>query len=684
MKKAIVIVAAVLVILVGVALAVPFFVPAGVYTAKISEAVKSATGRSLTLGGDVGFSLFPSVGVTAENVAFANAPGAADADMATLKSLEVRLKVMPLLSGNVEVESFVLVEPVIRLEIDRQGRPNWTFDQGKAAAPAEPGKPAEPGGPPIGGLTLDDVRIENGRILYADARSGLKEEVKDVDMTLSLPSLERPLKASGNLTWHDKKIELDVSAEKPGALIAGGASPATVSVQGEPLKLTFAGTLANAAKLKVDGALALDVPSVRGLAAWAGKPIEAPGETLGPLAFKGTVAVDGTTYAVKDADIRLDAIAAKGALSAVMGGARPAIKGKLEVGDVDLNPYLPPETADAKPAPGQGGGGTAGGAPAGWSEAPMDMSGLKAADVDFDLSVKSILARKIRVGQSALGLAIKGGRLTADLKEMALYQGSGKGTVTLDASGAVPTMRKTFALSGVQAQPFLKDAADFDRLAGTAKADFELTAKGASQKAMVETLNGKGSLAFENGAIIGINIAAMIRNAANAFLDPSAGETRQTDFSELGGTFVITNGILKNDDLELKSPLLRVGGAGTADLPARTVNYRITPKLAATTQGQGGAADVAGLTVPVIVSGPWHALTYRPDLEGAIKEQIKDPAKAVEALKNLRSGAKPEELLKGLIPGGQAPADGGAAAPTQEAPKPANPLDALKGLIEKR
>ncbi|WP_316979485.1 AsmA family protein [Shumkonia mesophila] len=681
MKKTIVIVLAVLVLLIGVAVAVPFFVPTGIYTAKISEAVKSATGRTLTLGGDVGFSLFPSVGVTAQNVAFANAPGAAEANMATLKSLEVRLKVMPLISGQIEVESFVLVEPMIRLEIDKQGRANWTFDQAKAA-PAEPGKPTQPDGPAIGGLTLEDVRIENGRILYADARSGLKEEVKDVDMTVSLPSLDKPLKAKGGLVWHDKKIDLDVSAEKPGALIAGGASPAAISVAGDPLKFAFTGTVANGPRLKVDGALDLDVPSVRALAAWAGKPIEAPGETLGPLTLKGTVAVDGATYAVKDADIRLDAIAAKGAVNAATGGAKPVVKGKLDVGDLDLNPYLPPEAKDAKPTPSQASGPAAGGAPATWSEAPMDMSGLKAADVDFDLTVKSILAGKVRVGQSALGLKIKDGRLTADLKEMALYQGTGKGTVSLDASGAVPTMRKTFALSGVQAQPFLKDAADFGRLSGTAKADFELTAKGASQKAMVESLNGKGALAFENGAITGINVAAMIRNAANAFLDPSAGETRQTDFSELGGTFVITNGILKNDDLELKSPLLRVGGAGTADLPKRTVNYRITPKLAATTQGQGGAAEVSGITVPVIVSGPWHALSYRPDLEGAIKEQIKDPAKAMEAIKNLRSGTKPEELLRGLIPGGQAPADSGPA-PAQEAPKP-NPLDALKGLIERR
>ncbi len=169
MKKAIVIVAAVLVILVGVALAVPFFVPAGVYTAKISEAVKSATGRSLTLGGDVGFSLFPSVGVTAENVAFANAPGAADADMATLKSLEVRLKVMPLLSGNASRE---LRAGRAGDRLNRpQGPPQLDIRSGKAGAPAERAS-RRAGRPPIGGLTLDDVRIENGRILYAGRRCG--------------------------------------------------------------------------------------------------------------------------------------------------------------------------------------------------------------------------------------------------------------------------------------------------------------------------------------------------------------------------------------------------------------------------------------------------------------------------------------------------------------------------------
>jgi len=677
MKKVIVIVAAVLVVLVGLVVAVPFFVPTSVYAEKISEAVESATGRTLTLGGDVGFSLFPSVGVTAGNVAFANAPGAAEPHMATLKSLEVRLKVMPLLSGKVEVESFVLVEPVIRLEIDPRGHANWVFGEPGAAAAPSPAEPAPTGGPALAGLRLDDVRLTGGRILYSDARSGLREEVRDVNMTVALPGLDEPLKAKGSLAWHDKTIDIDATVERPGALLAGGASPLAVSIVGEPLKLAFKGAVANAPRLKADGGLELDVPSIRGLAAWAGAPIEAPGDTLGPLSIEGTVAVDGPTYAVRDADIRLDAIAAKGAVTAETGGAKPVVTGRLDVGDLDINPYLPPEVGDAPPAPTTPQ--VADPAPATWSEAPMDFSGLKAADLDFDLTVKSILARQIRVGQSALSLRVRDGRLTADLKDLALYDGSGKGTVTLDASGSVPTMRKTFTLSGVQAQPFLKDAAGFERLAGTARTEFEIAARGASQKAMVETLNGRGSFAFEDGAIVGINLAAMIRNVSTAFLDPTAGETRQTDFSELSGTFAITDGILRNQDLELKSPLIRVGGAGSANLPARTVDYRVEPKIAATTEGQGGVGQVAGLMVPVIVSGPWHDLSFRPDIEGLIRQQIGDPAKAKEAIEGIRSGAEPAEVLRSLVPGA-APAPEGAAPAPESAP-PASPLDTLKGLM---
>jgi AsmA protein len=141
----------------------------------------------------------------------------------------------------------------------------------------------------------------------------------------------------------------------------------------------------------------------------------------------------------------------------------------------------------------------------------------------------------------------------------------------------------------------------------------------------VENLNGEGETTFRNGAIVGINIAAMVRNAAAAFQGGAIGEERKTDFAKLSGTFKIVNGVLTNDDLSLQAPVLRVAGSGQLDLPQRTVDYRIEPKVAKTLEGQGGEREVAGLLVPVIVRGPWDDLSFTPDLSDIARRALEDP-----------------------------------------------------------
>ena len=191
-----------------------------------------------------------------------------------------------------------------------------------------------------------------------------------------------------------------------------------------------------------------------------------------------------------------------------------------------------------------------------------------------------------------------------------------------------------------------------------------------------------GAVTFTDGAIKGINLVAMVRNIGSAFLDKEAPKTQKTDFAELSRSFQITKGILRNDDLLLLNPLLRLTGKGTADMPQRTVNYRIEPKVVGTIEGQRGASDAAGITVPVIVEGPWHDLPYRPDLAGMIGEVAKGPAKALEGAKEtveqLQEGASgglgqvPEGVAKPL-------AEGGESGGTGVLPDPGKALKKLFG-----
>ena len=218
-------------------------------------------------------------------------------------------------------------------------------------------------------------------------------------------------------------------------------------------------------------------------------------------------------------------------------------------------------------------------------------------------------------------------------------------------------------MAGISAEPLLTDAAKFDRLAGTGQLEISVSTRGKSERAMVKALNGKGAVTFLDGAIKGVNLAAMARNVKAAFAPGGAGETQKTDFAELSGTFRIDKGILTNTDLKLLNPLLRLSGAGTSDLPRRTVDYRVEPKVVGTLEGQGGTAQAKGITVPVIIEGPWHDLKYRPDLAGLVGDVAKDPAGALE-------GAK--ETLKGLT---KPPEDSGETT----APDPGKVLKKLFG-----
>jgi AsmA protein len=690
MKKWLIGIAAFVVVVIAVLLVVPFLLPTETYKGQIVERVKSATGRDLALNGPISLSILPSFALTVSDVAFGNAPGASAKNMATFGKLQLQVQPIALLSGRLVIDSFVLVDPVIALETDKQGRPNWLFataGAGPISAPSGPAAPAKPapapaagapppakGGSPLDEVHLGDVRLVNGTITYQDDRTGQKQRLDKINAKLALPDLASPMQMSGNADWNGKTVSVALDLAQPRQFLSGAKTAVTVNLTAPALKFDFKGTAASAAEVALDGDTALDISSLRELAAWTGGSLPPTSGGLATLKIGGKLALAGARVKFTDAEIALDTIKAKGDLAVDASGQKPVLNGKLDVDKLDLNPYLPPSqpaAVAAKPAaapgvptpapataPAQAVGG------AGWSDQPIDVSGLKAANADFALTVGGIVFKKITIGKSALTLQLKDSKLAADLTQMELYQGAGKGGVRLDGAAVVPAFEGNFDLTKVEAQPILRDVMDFDRLSGNANGNVAVTAHGRSQRELIGNLNGKGALSFLNGAVKGINIGALVRNPVGAIVDPAAQKNEQTDFSEMSGTFTITNGILKNSDLDLKSPLLRVAGAGTVDLPQRTVNYRIEPKLALTGEGQGGKSNAAGIEVPVVVEGPFDHLTYRPQLDALLK----DP-KALEGLKGL--------LGK--------PSTGAPATSTTPAPGTTqNPADLLKGLFGKK
>ncbi len=627
MKKFFLVLGILLVLLVGAVIAAPFLVPTETIKSQLTAQVEAATGRKLTVDGALDLSVLPSLGVDMGDVRFANAPGSDVADMVALKELKVELKVLPLLSGAVEVDQFVLVEPVIHLEVDADGKPNWALKgdapTGSTAAADGDAEASGDGSLPITDLKLGDIRIENGTLIFTDHSAGTEERVETIDMQLGLADIKSPLEAKGSLGYKGETIELDLGLAAPHDVIEGGSSAFSLGVKSTKLEIGFDGQIGNQGAPSATGSIDLSAPSVKGLAAWLAEPLGLETEALEALTIAGQLNGSADKIAFTDAVISLDDIKGRGEVTTDLTGAVPKVSGRLDLGMVDLNPYMPAPADDATAPADNETESEAGGATT-WSDEPIEVP-LGGVDLAFELTLEGLKAQEVKLGRTVLALNMAGQKLSADLKEFALYEGNGQGHLLVDTSSGQTKVEKQFTLTGLKALPFLTDAAEFERLEGTANAEFKISTSGGSERQFVENLFGDGKVTFTNGAIVGLNIASMVRNVGSAFLSAEANEARKTDFAELGGSFTIQNGVLTNNDLQLQAPALRVHGSGTVDLPAKTVDYRIEPKAAATLEGQEGSTDVAGVLVPVVVQGPFDDLSYKPDLGNLIDQAIKDP-----------------------------------------------------------
>lgn len=637
-----------------------FLIPVDVYRGQIEQAAQSATGRKLTIGGDLGLTVYPTLGIKAGNVTFANAPGGKAEQMAAIESLVVGVELIPLLSGDLRVTELILDKPVINLEADAAGKGNWSFATVKPPADQVSANEA---GASIKQLSLGDVRINEGTISYRDLKAGTVQTFQNVNATVSLPSLDEPLNVEGDLAWNGETLDINSMVKRPRAFMDSGKTQVTLALRSRVVTMTFDGAM-TVKSGAINGHLNMSADSARKLAAWAGSPLP-EGEGFGPLKVKGVFAVAGNDISFRDAAVSLDNMNGNGDIAVNTAGRVPAIKGAIALDRLDVNPYMGAAgSAQAKPAAAPVGPG------AGWSDAPINVAGLKAINADLNLTVGEFLVQRIKMGKSALALKLNNGLLSADLRELALYEGAGKGTFVLDGTKAAPTIKTSLSFDAIKALPLLTDAAEMDWLEGVGTMTLDITGSGRSQAAIMRSLNGKGSLKFIDGAIKGVNLAAIARSLQNVVTGAALGgnlygESAKTDFAEFGGTFTIANGVLANEDLKLLNPLVRMTGKGIVDVGQRTMKYRVEPRAVGTIEGQGGAADTAGIGVPFLVSGPWTNLSFQPDLQGVLEGSIRDvlSGKGVQIPGLGGQGengeeVKPEDLLQGILGGKKKPQNG--------------------------
>ena len=685
------------VILVAAAVVIlPAVIDPNDYKPQIVAAAEKQLGRAFAIERDLQLSVFPWLGIETGGVRVGNAAGFSDQPMAEVEELGVKVKLLPLISRKVEVDTLVIRGLRLNLEKDAQGRTNWA-DLAGGQQPDEAGQ--QPTDAPAGGsavaIRVNGIEVEDARVTWDDRQAGQRYVVDGLRLETGAiaPGETVPVEAGMVFTSEQPAMRLDASLA---ARVTGDEGLQRFDIAGLLLTLAAAGEglpeggvdLELAASVAADlaaGSVAIDDLRVSGPAMTATGSIAltdvqtnpaatgqfslaetnpktlaamfaAPIETTDPDALtrlKGDV-----TLAYRDGAIRLDPLSVTLDDSTLAGHVHlldttgPTLRTVLKLDRIDLDRYLPPAAAEGEAAPaGDTETGKAGGDP---------FAALRTLDLDGRFEVGSLKVNNLRMSAVNARVVSKSGVLKIDPMGASLYEGSLKGAVELNASGETPKVKVRQDLAGIQIAPLLQDLAGEGRLLGSGNVNLDIGLVGLSEAEIRRSLNGKAGFSLRDGAVKGINVAQTIRDAAAALnlADErfDVGTPGQTDFSELSATVDISNGLIRNRDLSAKSPLLRVSGSGDVDLARDSIDYLLTTELVGSLAGQGGkgAGDLAGVPIPIRIRGSLSEPSIRPDVAAAVSDKAKAEVKQkvqekLEETIKEKAGGDAEGLLRGIL-----------------------------------
>ncbi|MEL7013222.1 MAG: AsmA family protein, partial [Pseudomonadota bacterium] len=576
-----------------------FMLPGDRIAKLASDQISNLTGREVTMSGDTRVSFYPILGVSTGAVTIANADWSDKGPMFAADSLKIGVEPQALWGGDIRITGLEAQSPRVHLEKAADGRVNWELGVDGVAPSGQSGdETAESTTSTRLALTLDRALIEDATFIYDDHSTGARTEMAGMRLDLRWPDYDG--RATFDVTLRPASDDIEISGflDKVGAFIDGAVSDVSAKVTLPSGEAAFSGRAS--ADGQVEGQLTAELDDTNQAMAALGQP---PADL--PVGFGRSI--DASTHVTFTSDQRLslrDLILdlggnrLTGAADLALAGDTPVVTARIDAGDLDLSALSGGESA--------GGEAEAAAQSSGWSKDPIDASALGLANGELALTANSINLGDLQVGATKTKLKLDRSRLVFQLQNVRAYDAVIKGRFVMNNRSGLSVGGK-LNVQGIDMERFLKDAADIDQFSGTADASLEFLGVGQTQHQIMNSLTGDGSFQTGRGVIAGIDLDRLMRSG-----DITGGTTI---FDTMGATFVIKDGNVFNDDLNMELPLAKADGEGVIGLGTRNLNYVFTPKLL---EGENST----GLAIPVRIKGSWDNPSILPDLGKAIEMNL--------------------------------------------------------------
>ncbi|MBT4738965.1 MAG: AsmA family protein, partial [Rhodospirillaceae bacterium] len=557
MKRIAIIAGGVVVVLVAGVFVVLATVDINQYKGVIQDQVAAATGRTLTIEGELELSVSLSPAIELNGVRFQNAEWGSRSDMAVIERIEASVPLLPLVFGNIEVRRLALINPDILLERNAQGQANREFQSEETVADAEAEASA---------LAISAIEIDGAILAFKDAQAK-----SDVSATLD----RLRVNISGDLLAPDvQRVALDNLA-------------ATLTSAGDETEITVSSLELEAASGGTDVSLDSVV---------AGQAIGAEGQ-VGPLGR--LVTMDGD-FPVK-LSLNLAGFEFDADLIADLAVTRPKISGSVTSDTIDLTKLPPAEEATDKLFPAD----------------PIPMDALTAVDADIDIEIgRVVLVKALALTDAKLNLSLDNGKFS-QTQTANLAGGSISSDVVFSAPAGNITIKATG--SGMSSEVLAKDLDATDVITDGAL-DFDLNLKGGGKSvaALMASLDGAvvggmGEARIRNDAInlAGADFLAQLMSKINPFSDQEEFTVAQCAVVNLQ----VQDGVARSEKgIAFVSDRMEITSSGTINLAEEKLSLNIRPKAK-----EGLGIGMGKLVQIVKISGPLSNPGIGIDAAGAVK-----------------------------------------------------------------
>jgi AsmA family protein len=574
---------------------------------QIAQAVKDATGRELTLGGDIRLQIGLTPALVVENVSFQNALWGSRPEMAKIKRFEVQAALIPLVSGKIEIKRFVLMEPDILVETDKSGNSNLTFAAARPTPLAQSEGTTAVREAKLPMVTFDAVQIEKANIEYKDGRSGKTYKVALENLTTGVSSSDVPIQLEGKGAFDDKAFEISATLGPLLALTEPGrvwpvkatakAAGVTFSVDGEIRDAMHAASYTLSVNAKGD--------SIADLAR-LGRADNVP--ELGPFRALAKIAGQKDNLSIQVSDFRLSAGEndIEGSMQVNLSADIPVVQGSLSSNKLDLRPFMNSDK-DAK-------------APAGrptttvrrdkvFPAEPLSLEALKPINANLQIRAHQIFTPRLLIKDLTAGLVIQDGALTLNPVKAEVGGGTLDGRIGLSPKGKAVEVETVLKINKLDVDVVARQLEVKEILGGKLDLDLNVKGLGGSFAEIMAGLNGKTLLVMSNGRIHNKYIdllGANVGSSALRLLNPFSHTTTYAEINCFVSGFDINNGIAHSKALVLDTNHISVVGEGTVNLKteALDLSFKPSPKEKVGTSGIGKISMSLGeLAKPLKLGG---------------------------------------------------------------------------------